>query len=158
MADSINRILDKEGKEVVSAYKKRKGLVMLRQTGNLIFVSGHGPEDQVTRKPLFTGRIGENGDIPFDEGYRAARQCAIIHLAALRDHLGDLDKIKRTVRVFGLVNCAEGFNDVEGVMDGFSDTLADVLQERAFHARTVMGTHNLPNGNIPVEVEMIVEI
>lgn len=156
--DSINRVLDIDGREIIAKYKKRKGLVMLQRTGDLIFVSGHGPEHAITRKPLFKGRIGECGDLSFEEGYQAARECAIIHLAALRDYLGDLDKIKQTVRVFAFVNCAEGFNDIEGVMNGFSDTLSDVLQERGFHARTVMGTHNLPNGNIPVEVEMIVEV
>lgn len=62
------------------------------------------------------------------------------------------------MKAFGLVNCGEGFTDVDKVMDGFSDTIADVLEERGYHARTVMGTRNLPNGNIPVEIEVIAAI
>ncbi|MBQ5770020.1 MAG: RidA family protein, partial [Clostridia bacterium] len=61
------------------------------------------------------------------------------------------------VKVFALVNCAEGFNEIDKVMDGFSDTMVEVLEERGYHARTEMGTHNLP-GNIPCEVEIIVQV
>ena len=56
------------------------------------------------------------------------------------------------------MNCTEGFDDLEYVMDGFSDTIMAALEERGYHARTVMGTHNLPNGNIPCEFEVIVEV
>ena len=62
------------------------------------------------------------------------------------------------MKVFALVNCGEGFCAVDKVMDGFSDTIADVLEERGYHARTVMGTRNLPNNNIPCEVEAIIKI
>ena len=92
-----------------------------------------------------------------EEGYAAARECAIIILGALKDTFGSLDNI-RIIKAFGLVNCAEEFYDVEKVFDGFSDTIAEVLEERGYHARTVMGTHNLPNGNIPVEIEVIAEV
>lgn len=156
--DGINRVLNLDGNEIVATYKKVRGLVVFRQTDNLLYICGHGPEDQKTGAPIYKGRIGENGELSFEEGYQAARECAIIHLASLRDYLGDIDKVKQIVSVFGLVNCAEGFYDVDGVMDGFSDTMAEVLQDRGCHARTVMGTHNLPNGNIPVEIEMVVEI
>ena len=76
---------------------------------------------------------------------------------ALKETLGSLDKIRRFVKVFALVNCAEGFDDLEYVMDGFSDTVMDVLEERGYHARTVAGTRNLPNNNIACEFEVIVE-
>lgn len=153
--DTINRMI-KDNVEIEPEYKKKRGIVLLRQVRNLIFVSGHGPEDQITGEPLFKGRIG--ADLTAEDGYLAARECAIIILGALKDTLGNLDKIDHFVKVFGLVNCAEGFCEVDGVMDGFSDTIADVLEERGFHARTVMGTHNLPNQNIPVEIEVIVAV
>ncbi|WP_312640990.1 RidA family protein [Hydrogenoanaerobacterium sp.] len=153
--DTINRIVENNA-EIEPVYKKKRGIVLLRRVDNLIFVSGHGPEDQITGVPLFRGRIG--ADLTPEEGYRAARECAIIILGALKDTLGNLDKIDHFVKAFGLVNCAEGFHDVDGVMDGFSDTIADVLEERGYHARTAMGTHNLPNNNIPVEIEVIVSV
>lgn len=152
--DSINKVII-DGREVVPVYKKKRGIVLFRQVDDLIYVSGHGPEDAITGEPLFRGRIGK--DLTFEEGYAAARECAIIILGALKDTLGTLDRIKKFVKVFALVNCAEGFCDVDGVMDGFSDTIANALEERGYHARTVMGTHNMPNDNIPVEVEVIVE-
>lgn len=153
--DSINKILENE-KEILFKYKKKRGIVLLRQVDDLIYISGHGPEDQITGKALYQGRIGE--DLSLEDGYNAARECGIIILGALKDYLGDLDKVKGFVRVFGLVNCGEGFVDIDKVMDGFSNIIADVLEERGYHTRCEMGTRNLPNGNIPVEIEAIIAI
>lgn len=153
--DTINKIIE-NGQEIEPVYKKKRGIVLLREVDNLIFVSGHGPEDQITGEPLFRGRIGK--ELTPEEGYAAARECGIIILGALKDTLGSLDRVERVVKAFGLVNCGEGFHDVEHVMDGFSDVIADVLEERGYHARTAMGTHNLPNNNIPVEIEVIVSV
>ncbi len=153
--DTINKVVI-DGKEVEPIYKKKRGIILFRRVDDLIYVSGHGPEDAITGEPIYRGRIGK--DLSFEEGYAAARECAIIILGALKDTLGTLDRVKKFVKVFALVNCAEGFDDVDGVMDGFSDTIAAALEERGYHARTVMGTHNLPNNNIPVEVEVIVEV
>lgn len=152
--DNINRIVI-DGVETEPVYRKKRGIILLRQVDDMVYVSGHGPEDQITGEPLFKGRIGK--DLTLEEGYAAARECAIIILGALKDTFGSLDKV-RIIKAFGLVNCAEGFYDVDKVFDGFSDTIADVLEERGYHARTVMGTHNLPNGNIPVEIEVIAEV
>ena len=123
--DTINRVFV-DGAETEPTYKKKRGIVLLRREGQYIYISGHGPEDQVTGKPLFSGRIGK--DLTPDEGRQAARECAIIILGALKDTLGTLDRVERFVKVFALVNCAEGFTDVDGVMDGFSDTLADGIR------------------------------
>ncbi len=153
--DTINRIVE-NGVETEPAYPKKPGIVVMRRVENLLFVSGHGPEDQITGKPIYQGRVGS--DLTPEEGYRAAGECAVILLGALRDNLGDLNRVERIVKAFALVNCAEGFSDVDKVMDGFSDTVADVLEERGVHARTVVGTHNMPNGNIPVEIELIVAV
>ena len=150
--DHINKIME-DGQEIEPVYRKKRGIVLLRQVDDMIYISGHGPEDQITGKALFQGRVGE--DLTLEEGYAAARECAIIILGALKDTLGSLDRVERIVKAFGLVNCGEGFTEVDKVFDGFSDTIADVLEERGYHARTVMGTRNLPNGNIPVEIEVI---
>ena len=93
-----------------------------------------------------------------EEGYQAARECGIILIGALRDYLGDLDRVKSIVKAAALVNTAEGFWQVDEVVDGFSDLMTEVFQERGYHARTVMGTHNMPNHNIPVEIELIAEL
>ncbi len=154
--NNINHILNEKQEELVCTYKKRKPIVTMRQIGNVLYTSGHGPEDQLTGKPIFQGRIGT--DLSFEEGYRAARECGIILLGALRDYLGDLDRIKNIVKATALINTAEGFNDLDGVMNGFSDLMVSVLDDRGYHARTIMGTHNLPNGNIPIEIEIIVEL
>ncbi len=150
--DHINKIME-DGQEIEPVYRKKRGIVLLRQADDMIYISGHGPEDQITGKALFQGRVGE--DLTLEEGYAAARECAIIILGALKDTLGSLDRVERIVKAFGLVNCGEGFTEVDKVFDGFSDTIADVLEERGYHARTVTGTRNLPNGNIPVEIEVI---
>ncbi|MFA9379461.1 MAG: RidA family protein [Acetanaerobacterium sp.] len=154
--DTINRITSVDGTDIEPSYKTKKGIALLREADGMIFLSGHGPEDQITGKPIYAGRIGK--ELTPEEGYLAARECAIIILGALKAQLGSLDRIKRFIRVFGLVNCADGFTDVDRVMDGFSDTIAEILEERGFHVRTEMGTQNLPNGNIPVEIEVIVEV
>lgn len=155
MEETINRIVE-DGVEVEPVYKKKRGIILQRRVGNLIYISGHGPEDALTDEPIYKGRVGK--ELTPEEGYLAARECAIIILGALQDILGNLDKIKNFVRVFGLVNCDNEFSDVDKVMDGFSDTIADVLEERGYHVRTVMGTHNMPNNNIPCEVEVIVAV
>ncbi|QQO11238.1 RidA family protein [Breznakiella homolactica] len=145
-----------DGREAVFGYRKRKPVVVLRQIGNILYTSGHGPEDQITGKPVFRGRIGE--DLTPEEGYAAARECGAILINAMREYLGTLDRVKSIVKATALVNAGNDFYEIDKVMDGFSDLMADVFEERGYHARTVMGTHNLPNTNIPVEVELIAEI
>jgi enamine deaminase RidA (YjgF/YER057c/UK114 family) len=151
----INQFLV-DGKPIEPNYVKKKGLVRSRMVGDLLYISGHGCEDGFPGVPLYAGRVGT--DYTVEEGYAAARVCAINILEHLHDLYGSFDKVENLVKVFGLVNCGADFNDVELVMDGFSDTMIEVLKERGFHARTVMGTHNLPNQNISVEVELIVSI
>lgn len=140
----------------VQTYRKRKPICVVKQVGNLIYTSGHGPEDQQTGKAIFCGRIGK--DITAEEGYQAARECGIILLGALRDYLGSLAKVKAIVKATALINAEDETIDLDTVMDGFSDVMVDVLEERGYHARTIMGTHNLPNGNIPIEIELIAEV
>ena len=154
--DSINRFPPENADQNLVRFPKRKALVAVRQVGHMVYTSGHGPEDQLTGRPLYAGRIGR--DLTPEEGARAARECVIILLGALRDKLGSLDRVRQLVKATALINVDNGFCDLDFVMDGFSDLMLEVFRERGYHARTLMGTHNLPNGNIPIEIELIAEI
>jgi len=123
------------------------------RVGNLIFLSGHGPS-----KPdgsMMTGKIGK--DATLEQGYMAARQTAISILSTLKAEIGDLNKVKRIVKVTGMVNCTEDFVDQPKVMNGFSDLMVSLYVGKGLHARTSIGVNALP-GNMMVEVEMIVEV
>ena len=154
--DSINRFPPENAGPELIRFPKRKALVAVRQVGRMVYTSGHGPEDQITGRPLYAGRIGK--DLTPEEGALAARECGIILLGALRDKLGSLDRVSQLVKATALINVDNGFCDLDLVMDGFSDLMLEVFQERGYHARTLMGTHNLPNSNIPIEIELIAEI
>lgn len=151
----INHVYE-NGRELVPDYRYRKPIVAVYQTGNLLYTSGHGPENQLTGVPVYQGRIGK--DLTPEEGYLAARECGVILLGALKDYLGSLDRVKSIVKATALVNVDGDFCQLDEVMDGFSDLMMEVFDERGYHVRTVMGTHNMPNHNIPVEIEMIAEL
>lgn len=141
------------GREVAQAYPRVKALIPIRQAGEWVYVSGHGPEDINTYEPLYRGRVGEA--LSLAQGRQAAAECGKTLLRAIQERYGTLDCIAELVRALVLVNCGEGFQDIGAVADGFSDLCVEVLQERGRHVRTVMGTRNMPNHNIPVEVELI---
>lgn len=140
-------------REAVLTYPHVKALIPIRQVHRLVFVSGHGPEDINTYEPLFRGRVGES--LSLAQGRQAAAECGKTLLRAIQERYGTLDCIAELVRALILVNCGEEFQEIGAVADGFSDLCAEVLQERGRHVRTVMGTRNMPNHNIPVEVELI---
>jgi enamine deaminase RidA (YjgF/YER057c/UK114 family) len=123
------------------------------RTGNLIFLAGAGPMNE--DGSFITGRLGQ--DFTIEQGYEAAKQTAIVQLASLKDELGDLNKVKRLVKVLGMVNSAPSFTDQPKVINGFSDLMVQVFGDRGKHARSAVGMAVLPF-NIPVEVEMIVEV
>lgn len=127
--------------------------VSVVQTGNLLFLSGTGPKQ--TDGTYIQGKVGE--DLSLEEGYQAARLTGINHLALLKNELGDLSRVKRIVKVLGMVNCTPEFQDQPKVINGFSDLMVEVFQEKGKHARSAVGMNSLPMG-IAVEVEMIVEI
>ncbi|MEE9373314.1 MAG: RidA family protein [Saprospiraceae bacterium] len=127
--------------------------VNLVQTGNLIFLAGKGPS--LPEGGYITGKVG--ADLSQDEGYQAARRAAIIQLSVLKEHLGDLNKIKQCVKVLGMVNCTPDYGNQPEVINGFSDLIVEVLGERGKHARAAVGMNSLPR-NIAVEIEMIVEV
>ena len=122
--------------------------------GNLLFVSGHGPLK--ADKTMITGRVGQ--DMTLEQGKEAARQVGLAILSTVRSHLGSLDKVKRLVKTFGMVNCTDDFKDQPQVINGFSELMKDVFGEDAgVGARSAVGHNSLP-GNIAVEIECIFEI
>ena len=123
------------------------------RTGNLIFLSGHGP--MRPNGTNVTGKLGQ--DLSVEEGQQAARYTAIALLSALKEEVGDLDQVERIVKVHGMVNCTPEFIDHSQVMNGFSDFIAEVFGEAGKHARAAVGMNALP-GNIAVEIEMVVEV
>jgi len=124
------------------------------RVGNLLFLSGHGPI-RIEGKPAPRGKLGR--DLSVDDGYKAAREVGINLLGSARALLGSLDKVKRIVKVLGMVNSAEGFGDQPKVINGFSDLMVEVFGENGRHARSAVGMAELPTG-IPVEIEMILEV
>ncbi len=123
------------------------------RTGNLLFLAGKGPTQ--ANGELITGKLG--GDLTIEQGYEAARITGINQLAVLKAELGNLNKVKRVVKVLGMVNAAPDFTDHPEVVNGFSDLMVGVFGERGKHARAAVGMGSLPR-NIAVEVEMIVEV
>ena len=120
----------------------------------LAYVSGHGPLKP--DRTLITGRVGS--DLTLDQGKAAARQVGLAILATLRDQLGSLDKVKRVIKVLGMVNSAPDFLDHPKVINGCSELFADVWgPEHGIGARSAVGMGPLP-GNIAVEIEAIFEI
>ena len=123
------------------------------RTGNLLFVSGHGPYND--GKTLISGKLGK--EVTIEEGYKTARNVALNCLSSIRASLGSLDKVKRVVKLLGMVNCAEDFKDQPKVINGASDLLVEIFGEAGRHARSAVGMQALPN-QIPVEIEMILEV
>lgn len=122
------------------------------RTGNLVFLSGHGP---VGKDRVITGKLGE--DLTVEEGYEAARIVAIGLLGSLKAAIGDLDKVRRVVKLLGMVNCDPAFMEQPRVIDGASDLLVELFGEQGKHARSAVGMNALPF-NIAVEIEMILEV
>lgn len=123
------------------------------QTGKLIFLAGKGPRKE--DGTYITGKVGT--DLTIEQGYEAAQLTAIHQLAALKAEIGSLDRVKRIVKVLGMVNCGPDFGDQPKVINGFSDLMVKVFGEKGKHARSAVGVSSLPS-KMAVEVEMIVEI
>ncbi|MDQ7054468.1 MAG: RidA family protein [candidate division KSB1 bacterium] len=123
------------------------------RSGHLVFVAGHGPRK--ADGSYIRGKVGR--DLTLEQGNEAARITAISLLSSLKAELGTLNKVKRIVRVFGMVNATEDFTDHPKVINGCSDLLVEVFGDRGKHARAAVGMASLP-GNIAVEIEMIVEV
>lgn len=123
------------------------------RTGNLLFLAGKGPS-----RPdgsYVTGKLGK--DLTVEQGMEAAKITGLIQLAVLKAELGDLNKVKRIVKVLGMVNCEPTFTEQSKVINGFSDLMVAVFGDKGRHARSAVGMSALP-GNMAVEIELIVEV
>ena len=156
LAQSVD--FDKKFKELniewLTPTKPIANYVKAVRTGNLLFVSGQGPAKADGTYML--GKVGK--DLTIEQGYAAARQTAIGVLSTLKAELGDLNKVKRIVKVNGWVNCTPEFADQPKVVNGFSDLMVAVFgEQKGKHARAAMGVNALPNGMV-IEVEVVVEV
>jgi enamine deaminase RidA (YjgF/YER057c/UK114 family) len=118
------------------------------RTGNLLFLSGKGPRG-------VRGKVGR--DFTVEQAYQHARVVGIDLIAVMRAELGSLDRVRRIVKVLGMVNAVPEFEDQPKVINGCSDLFVQVFAERGRHARSAVGMGSLPMG-IPVEIECIVEV
>jgi enamine deaminase RidA (YjgF/YER057c/UK114 family) len=124
------------------------------RTGNLVYISGQGAMKD--GKLEYTGRVGDT--LSIDDAIASARLTAINIIAHVRDACGgDLDRVKRVVKLLGLVNCTPAFGDHPIVINGASDLMVEVFGDKGRHARSAVGAPSLPFG-LSVEVEAIVEI
>lgn len=119
--------------------------------GNLLYLSGHGPVQQ--DRSLITGRIGADMDI--EQGKLAARQVGLTMLATIVKHVGSLDRVKRVIKVLGMVNCTSDFLRHPYVINGCSELFAEVWgKDNGIGVRSAVGLGSLPD-NIPVEIEAV---
>ena len=118
------------------------------RTGNLLFLAGKGPG-------AVNGKLGR--EFTVDQGYQHARAVGLALLAVMKSELGSLDRVKRVVKVLGMVNAVPDFTDHPKVINGCSDLFVQVFADKGKHARSAVGMGSLPMG-IPVEIEVIVEV
>ena len=123
------------------------------QTGNLLYLSGKGPH--TTDGSMPRGKVG--ADVSIDDAYKHARSVGLTLIAVLKETLGDLDRVKRVVKVLGMVNATPDFGDQPKVINGCSDLFVEVFGDAGRHARSAVGMGSLPSG-ITVEIEAIVEV
>ena len=153
VAQDAETRLKEKGITLTTPGKPVANYVNAVRVGNLLYLAGKGPT-----KPdgsNITGKVGK--DLTIEQGYEAARLTAMNHLAVLKAELGSLNKVKRIVKVLGMVNCTEDFKDQPKVVNGYSDLMVEIFGDKGKHARSAVGMYALPM-NIAVEVEVIVEI
>ena len=125
------------------------------RTGNLIYLSGLGPANRPDGS-VPNGKLGQ--DLNTEQGYEAARLVGVNMLARIKEAVGgDFNKVKRVVKLLSMVNSTADFTDHPQVANGCSDLMTEVFGDNGKHARSAVGMANLP-GNIPVEIEVIVEV
>lgn len=153
MAQSPEQNLEKLGITFAKASPPVANFVNCVRVGNLLYLSGKGP--MKSDGTSITGKLGK--DLTIEQGAEAAKLAAIEHIAILKSVLGNLKKVKRIVKVLGMVNCTPEFTDQPKVINGYSDLMVAVFGEKGKHARSAVGFTSLPM-NIAVEVEVIVEV
>lgn len=145
--------LARAGYTLPEAKKPIANFVTSVRDGNKLYLSGHGYCGEATA--VDKGKLGK--ELTVEQGYQAARNVGLCMLATIKDAFGDLSKVKRIIRVFGMVNCTEDFVQQPQVMNGFSDLMVNVFGEKGKHVRSAVGMSSLPGG-MSVEVEMMLEL
>jgi enamine deaminase RidA (YjgF/YER057c/UK114 family) len=154
MPGTIAARLAELGLELPKAASPVANYVPFVVTGKLVFVSGQVP--LVDGKPQFVGRLGDT--LSVEEGYQAARRCGLNLLAQLSNACGgDLDRVRRVVKLGGFVACTPDFTQTPQVINGASDLMVEVFGDAGRHARAAVGAPSLPLG-VAVEVEAVFEI
>ena len=148
---SIADTLKSLGIELPPAPAPAANYVPFVKEGNLLFVAGQVPRAADGSLP-YRGKVGV--EITEQQGYEAAKLCALNCLAQVQAALGSLDKVKRIVQVRGFVNCAEGFGNQPEVINGASDVIVQIFGDKGKHARAAVGTNALPR-NVATEVELV---
>lgn len=148
-ATDFDRRLKEMSIELPAASPPAANYVKAVRVGNLLFLSGHAAVSG------FRGKLGK--DMSTDQGYQAARSTAVSVIATLKHELGDLNKVKRIVKVMGMVNSTPDYVEQHLVMNGFSDLIVAVFGEKGKHARSAVGMGALPL-NFAVEIDLIVEV
>ena len=150
---SIDQKLKDMGITLFNPGKPMANYVKAVQTGNLLFLAGH-----VSTRADGSGITGKLGkDLTIDQGYEAAKLATVSLLSTLKAELGDLNRVKRVVKVTGFVNSTPDFGDQPKVINGCSDMLVALFGEKGKHARSAVGMGALPS-NYAVEIELIVEV
>lgn len=150
---NIEKKLAELGLTLPAAPTPMANYVTCRRVGNMLYFSGAGPFEE--GKPAVFGKVG--AELSQEQAYAAARLTGLNLIAQLKKELGDLDKVKQFVKVQAFVASAPDFMAQPAVMNGVSDLFAEVFGEAGKHARTAVAVPQLPF-NIPIEVEMIVEV
>ena len=154
MAGMIEKKLTNLGIALPTPASPIANYVPFVRTGNLLLISGQlcfGADGKLVAK----GQLG--GGVSIEEGQKAGRACAVNLLAQLRAALGDLDKVRRVVRLGGFINSTPGFTDGPKVMNGASDLMVEVFADKGRHARTTVGVAALP-ADAAIEVEGLFEV
>ena len=142
------------GINLPSAVSPKGNYITALRTGNLLFLSGHGYcGEHPTAVDI--GKLGR--DLTIEQGYEAARNTGICLLATIKEAIGELSRLKRIVKVMGMINASEDFKNHPQVLNGFSDLMVEVFGEKGKHVRSAVGMGSLPSG-IAVEIEAIIEI
>ncbi len=152
MPGTIEKRLAELGVEIGTPAAPAANYVPTVRTGNLVFISGQVSQDA---SGLIKGKLG--ADMSVEDGAKAARSCAIRLIEQMKMATGDLDKVKRVVKLLGMVNSTPDFPDHPKVVNGCSDLLVEVFGDKGRHARSAVGVVNLPFG-VAVEVEAIIEV
>lgn len=150
---SIEKKLEELNIQIPNIPKPIASYVPYVRTKNYVYISGQGPS--VDGEEKYTGKVGK--DITIEEGYEAAKICALNALAILKEAACGLDNVERMVSLQGYVNSGDDFYDQPAVIDGASELLIQIFGPKGEHARCAVSTNSLPM-NISVEIQLIAEI